>query len=77
MNRAERKIRRDGDLILRKMNAYQNFGTGRPEYISKKDWESVTTKAEMKSMQVKLWRELDKIDPSRSSRVKPQNPFIR
>ena len=77
MNRAERKTRRDGDLILRKMNAYQNFGTGRPEYISKKDWESVTTKAEMKSMQVKLWRELDKIDPPRASIVKPQNPFIR
>jgi len=77
MTRAERKIRRDGDLILRKMNAYQNFGTGRPEYISKKDWESVTTKAEMKSMQVKLWRELDKIDPPRASIVKPQNPYIK
>ena len=77
MNRAEKRIRRDGDLILRKMNAYQNFGTGRPEYISKKDWESVTTKVEMKSMQVRLWRELDKIDPPRAAIVKPQNPYTK
>ena len=77
MTSGEKRIRSKGDLILRKMSAFQNYGTGRPDFIPKKDWESVTTKAEMKSKTVELWKELQEIDPMRAEKIKPQNPFVK
>tara|TARA_Y100000361_G_C11089652_1_gene305731 strand:- start:71 stop:304 length:234 start_codon:yes stop_codon:yes gene_type:complete len=77
MTEGEKRIRAKGDLILQKMSAFQNYGTGRPSYITKKEWESVTTKAQMKSKIVELWKELQKIDPMRAEKIKPQNPFVQ
>ncbi len=77
MTKGQQIIRDKGDLILRKMNAIINYGTGRPIFFPKKDWESVTSKAEMKSMQVALWKEMKEIDPMRAELIKPQNPFVQ
>ena len=77
MTEGEQRIKAAGDLILRKMNAFINYGTGRPDYIPKKEWESVTTRAEMKQKQVALWKELQKVDPMRAEKVKPQNPYVK
>lgn len=77
MTRGQQIIREKGDLILRKMNAIIQFGTGKPEFFPKKDWESVTNTTEMKQMQVTLWKELKEIDPMRAELIKPQNPYVK
>lgn len=64
------------DKILHKMCAIQNYGTGKPDCFSKKEWESVTTKEEMKKKVCELWRQLKEVDPERADRVKPQNPYV-
>ena len=77
MTKGQQAIRDKGDFILQKMNAIIQFGTGRPEYFPKTDWESVTNKTEMKQMQVALWNELKTVDPMRAELVKPQNPYVK
>lgn len=77
MTKGEERIRLAGDLILRKMTAFTNYGTGRPEFIPKKEWEAVTSKSEMKHYQVVLWNQLKEVDPMRAERVKPQNPYVK
>ena len=77
MTKGQQIIRDKGDLILRRMNAIIQYGTGRPSFFPKEAWESVTNKAEMKSMQVALWKELKVIDPMRAELIKPQNPFVQ
>jgi hypothetical protein len=65
------------DLLLRQMNAYLNFGTGCPDFIEKKDWESVTSDTERKRKQIELWRKIKEIDPERAEIIKPQNPYVK
>ena len=76
MTKSEEKIRLKGDLILRKINAIINYGTGKPDYFPRSSWDSVTNKTEMKQMQVALWKELREIDPSRADLIKPQDDGI-
>ncbi len=77
MTKSEEKIRLKGDLILRKINAIINYGTGKPDYFPRSSWDSVTNKTEMKQMQVALWKELREIDPTRAELVKLQNPYTK
>ena len=71
------KIRVEGDIILRKMTAIVNFNTGRPNFFDKKEWEGVVSTRQMRECQVRLWNQLNDIDPLRAAIVKPQNPYVK